>query len=286
MNLIIISGLSGSGKSVALRALEDIDFYCIDNLPLSLLDAFALDVQSQSDSSMQRNVAVGIDARSRPEQLDRFTDIINGLKTKGINCKVLFLRADDATLLKRFSETRRKHPLSGTATPLADAIDDETRLLSPIAANADMFIDTSRTNVHQLRDLVMEFQGKSGSNRVSLLLRSFGFKHGVPADADFVFDARCLPNPHWQPALRNLTGKDREVAEYLEGEPLARQFYDTLETFLSTWIPHFEADNRSYLSVAIGCTGGQHRSVYLVEKLARQLGSLPVDIMTRPRELE
>ena len=286
MNLIIISGLSGSGKSVALRALEDIDFYCIDNLPLSLLDAFALDVQSQSDSSMQRNVAVGIDARSRPEQLDRFTDIINGLKTKGINCKVLFLRADDATLLKRFSETRRKHPLSGTATPLADAIDDETRLLSPIAANADMFIDTSRTNVHQLRDLVMEFQGKSGSNRVSLLLRSFGFKHGVPADADFVFDARCLPNPHWQPALRNLTGKDREVAEYLEGEPLARQFYDTLETFLSTWIPHFEADNRSYLSVAIGCTGGQHRSVYLVEKLARQLGSLPVDIMKRHRELE
>ena len=287
MNLIIISGLSGSGKSVALRALEDIDFYCIDNLPLSLLDAFASDVQSQSDiSSMQRNVAVGIDARSRPEQLDRFTDIINGLKTKGINCKVMFLRADDATLLKRFSETRRKHPLSGTATPLADAIDDETRLLSPIAANADMFIDTSRTNVHQLRDLVMEFQGKSGSNRVSLLLRSFGFKHGVPADADFVFDARCLPNPHWQPALRNLTGKDREVAEYLEGEPLARQFYDTLETFLTTWIPHFEADNRSYLSVAIGCTGGQHRSVYLVEKLARQLGSLPVDIMKRHRELE
>jgi UPF0042 nucleotide-binding protein len=286
MNLIIISGLSGSGKSVALRALEDIDFYCIDNLPLSLLDAFASDIQSQSDNSMQRNVAVGIDARSRPEQLDRFTDIINGLKTKGINCKVLFLRADDATLLKRFSETRRKHPLSGTATPLADAIDDETRLLSPIAANADMFIDTSRTNVHQLRDLVMEFQGKSSSNRVSLLLRSFGFKHGVPADADFVFDARCLPNPHWQPALRNLTGMDREVAEYLEGEPLARQFYDTLETFLTTWIPHFEADNRSYLSVAIGCTGGQHRSVYLVEKLARQLESLPVDIMKRHRELE
>ena len=286
MNLIIISGLSGSGKSVALRALEDIDFYCIDNLPLSLLDAFASDVQSQSDSGSQRNVAVGIDARSRPEQLDRFADIINGLKARGINCKVLFLQADDATLLKRFSETRRKHPLSGTATPLADAIDDETRLLSPIAANADMFIDTSRTNVHQLRDLVMEFQGKSGSNRVSLLLRSFGFKHGVPADSDFVFDARCLPNPHWQPALRNLTGMDREVAEYLEGEPLARQFYDTLETFLTTWIPHFEADNRSYLSVAIGCTGGQHRSVYLVEKLARQLDSLPVDIMKRHRELE
>ena len=215
MNLIIISGLSGSGKSVALRALEDIDFYCIDNLPLSLLDAFASDVKSQSDSSSQRNVAVGIDARSRPEQLDRFADIINGLKARGINCKVLFLQADDATLLKRFSETRRKHPLSGTATPLADAIDDETRLLSPIAANADMFIDTSRTNVHQLRDLVMEFQGKSGNNRVSLLLRSFGFKHGVPADSDFVFDARCLPNPHWQPALRNLTGMDREVAEYL-----------------------------------------------------------------------
>ncbi len=286
MNLVIISGLSGSGKSVALRALEDLDFYCIDNLPLSLLEAFASDIQTQSDNSKQRNVAVGIDARSRPEQLDRFPDIINSLKTTGINCKVLFLQADTATLLKRFSETRRKHPLSGTATPLADAIDNETRLLSPIAANADMFIDTSRTNVHQLRDLIMEFQGKSGSNRVSLLLRSFGFKHGIPADSDFVFDARCLPNPHWQPELRNLTGIDREVAEYLDGEPLARQFYDTLETFLNTWIPHFEADNRSYLSVAIGCTGGQHRSVYLVEKLARQLDTLPVDIMVRHRELE
>ena len=285
MNLTIISGLSGSGKSVALRALEDLDFYCIDNLPLSLLDAFASDIQSQSDAS-QRNVAVGIDARSRPEQLDRFPDIINGLKAKDIHCKILFLQADANTLLKRFSETRRKHPLSGTATPLADAIDDESRLLSPVAANADMFIDTSRTNVHQLRDLVMEFQGKSGSNRVTLLLRSFGFKHGLPADVDFVFDARCLPNPHWQPALRSLTGMDREVAEYLEGEPVARQFYDDLEAFLTTWIPHFEADNRSYLSVAIGCTGGQHRSVYLVEKLARQLEKQPVDILIRHRELE
>ena len=147
-----------------------------------------------------------------------FTDIINGLKSKGINCKVLFLRADDATLLKRFSETRRKHPLSGTATPLADAIDDETRLLSPIAANADMFIDTSRTNVHQLRDLVMEFQGKSGSNRVSLLLRSFGFKHGIPADADFVFDLRCLPNPYWNLHLRHLTGLDDDVIRFLLSE--------------------------------------------------------------------
>jgi UPF0042 nucleotide-binding protein len=231
-------------------------------------------------------VAVGIDARNHPDQLVNFPEIIEGLKNKGIHSKILFLQADDATLLKRFSETRRKHPLTGTGIPLADAIEKERALLAPITANADMFIDTSRTNVHQLRDLIMEFHGKSGNNEFSLLLRSFGYKHGIPADADFVFDARCLPNPHWQPALRALTGMDDAVIEYLDREAVARQYNTSLENFLGEWIPHFRADNRSYLSIAIGCTGGQHRSVYLVEKLAHYLDKQAVEVVKRHRELE
>jgi UPF0042 nucleotide-binding protein len=285
MNLIIISGLSGSGKSVALHALEDMDFYCIDNLPVSLLEAFATETIEQAQNN-GNNVAVGIDARNHPDQLINFPDIVDSLKRKGILCKILFLQADDATLLKRFSETRRKHPLSGNDTPLADAIDLERQLLTPIAANADMFIDTSRTNVHQLRDLVMEVHSKSGPDGFSLLLRSFGYKHGIPADSDFVFDARCLPNPYWQPSLRNQTGRDSDVIGYLDGEDIAQQYYQQLKQFLSDWIPRFKADNRSYLSIAIGCTGGQHRSVYLVEKLAQNLDGQLGEIVKRHRELE
>jgi len=285
MNLIIISGLSGSGKSVALHALEDMDFYCIDNLPVSLLDAFANEISGQAQDS-DSNVAVGIDARNHPDQLVNFPDIVDGLKSKGFHCKILFLQADDATLLKRFSETRRKHPLSGPETPLADAIDLERQLLTPIAANADMFIDTSRTNVHQLRDLVMEVHSKSDPGGFSLLLRSFGYKHGIPADSDFVFDARCLPNPYWQPSLRSQTGRDKGVIDYLDGEAMAEQYYRQLQQFLSDWIPRFKADNRSYLSIAIGCTGGQHRSVYLVEKLAQNLDAQLGEIVKRHRELE
>ena len=285
MNLIIISGLSGSGKSVALHALEDMDFYCIDNLPISLLEAFATEISGQVQNS-GNNVAVGIDARNHPDQLVNFPDIIDGLKSKGIHCRILFLQADDATLLKRFSETRRKHPLSGPETPLADAIDLERQLLTPIAANADMFIDTGRTNVHQLRDLVMEVHSKSDPGGFSLLLRSFGYKHGIPADSDFVFDARCLPNPYWQPSLRSQTGRDKGVIDYLDGEAIAEQYYRQLQQFLSDWIPRFKADNRSYLSIAIGCTGGQHRSVYLVEKLAQNLDGQLGEIVKRHRELE
>ena len=285
MNLVIVSGLSGSGKSVALHALEDMDFYCIDNLPVTLLDAFATEIKQQTDR-LSTNVAVGIDARNHPGQLVNFPDIIAGLKEKGIHCKILFLQADEGTLLKRFSETRRKHPLSGSGIPLADAIARERDLLTPITANADMFIDTSRTNVHQLRDLIMEFHGNSGNSEFSLLLRSFGYKHGLPTDADFVFDARCLPNPYWQPSLRALSGMDTEVSEYLDQEIIAQQYYRQLEHFLSEWIPHFKADNRSYLSISIGCTGGQHRSVYLVEKLARQLDLQGAEIIKRHRELE
>ena len=286
MNLVIISGLSGSGKTIALHTLEDIGFYCIDNLPVGLLSGFASEVRDQHLISGDR-VAVSIDARNHPQQLNRFPDIIAELKHRDTSCKILFLQAENSTLLKRFSETRRKHPLSGIDLPLADAIDKERKLLAPIAASADLLIDTSHTNLHQLRDLVRECLGEDKDAEFSLLLRSFGYKHGIPADADFVFDARCLPNPHWQANLRSLTGLDKDVVSFLEKETLVQELYNDLESFLSTWIPRFRSDNRSYLSIAIGCTGGQHRSVYLVDRLAKNLGKQAGDVVVvRHRELE
>ena len=285
MSMVIISGLSGSGKSVALHALEDLDFYCIDNLPVGMLSSLASEIHEQHLSRIS-NVATCIDARNRADQLARFPDILQELRASGIACKILFLQADDATLLKRFSETRRKHPLSGNDMSLADAIRQERALLEPISGHADLFIDTSRTNVHQLRKLVMDSAGRKDSAGFSLLLRSFGYKHGIPADADFVFDARCLPNPHWEPDLRNLTGLDKQVADYLEQQTVVKDYYEQLATFLTHWIPVFKADNRSYLNIAIGCTGGQHRSVYLVNRLTGHIGPRFGDVVTRHRELE
>ena len=285
MNLVIISVLSGSGKTIALHTLEDIGFYCIDNLPIGLLSGFARELRDQHLVSGNR-VAVSIDARNHPDQLHRFPDIIAELRNKGTACKILYLQAENSTLLKRFSETRRKHPLSDVDIPLTDAIDKERKLLAPIAANADLLIDTSHTNLHQLRDLVRECLGEDNAAEFSLLLRSFGYKHGIPADADLVFDARCLPNPHWQANLRSLTGLDQDVISFLENETMVQELYNDLENFLSAWIPRFKADNRSYLSIAIGCTGGQHRSVYLVGRLAKSLGKLEGDIVVRHRELE
>jgi UPF0042 nucleotide-binding protein len=285
MSMVIISGLSGSGKSVALHALEDLDFYCIDNLPVGMLGSLANEIQEQHLTRIGK-VAAGIDARNRQDQLARFPGILAELRSAGISCKILFLQADDATLLKRFSETRRKHPLSDHDTPLVDAISRERKLLEPIADNADLFIDTSRTNVHQLRELVMDIVGRNDAAGFSLVLRSFGYKHGIPADADFVFDGRCLPNPYWQPELRSLTGLDEDVSSYLGQQAMVNEYYQQLEEFLTRWIPQFKSDNRSYLSIAVGCTGGQHRSVYLVERLAKQFDNVYGDIVTRHRELE
>ncbi len=285
MSMVIISGLSGSGKSVALHALEDLDFYCIDNLPVGMLTSLADEIHEQHLSRIS-NVATCIDARNRPDQLARFPGILGELRTSGIACKILFLQADDGTLLKRFSETRRKHPLSDNETLLADAITLERELLEPIMDNADLFIDTSRTNVHELRKLVMDSIGYRDATGFSLLLRSFGYKHGLPTDVDFVFDARCLPNPYWEPDLRSQTGLDEDVIDYLERQAVVNDYYNQLEEFLGNWIPMFKADNRSYLSIAIGCTGGQHRSVYLVDRLAKQIDKVYGDIVTRHRELE
>jgi len=284
MKLIIISGLSGSGKSVTLDTLEDCGFYCTDNLPVALLKDFATLLANSSNPLFQR-VAVGIDARNEVDSLIQFDNFMQQLKGVGINCDVIFLRANKEVLLKRFSETRRKHPLSNKNTSLDEAIDHEIERLSPIANHASLQIDTTHTNIHQLRDLVLTRIGNKNKQTLSLQILSFGYKYGVPSDVDFVFDARCLPNPHWEPSLRKYTGQDAVVSDFLSGKPLVQQYLNDTANYLVNWIPQFSAANRNYLSIAIGCTGGQHRSVYLIEHLAKKLKNHDLDVIIRHREL-
>ncbi len=284
MKLVIVSGLSGSGKSVALHTLEDLDYYCIDNLPLGLLESFTQQLLD-NPHTRQDNVAVGIDARSRADDLQQFPQLLKLLRERGIQTEILYLQADDTTLLKRFSETRRKHPLGKGSVPLTDAIRQERTLLQPISANASLHIDTTHTNVHQLRNEVQERVAGKTEGTLSLLFKSFGFKHGVPEDADFVFDVRCLPNPHWDPRLRPQTGLDADVIAYLGAQPLVDEMFEELQHFLVSWIPRFETENRSYLTVALGCTGGQHRSVYLAQRLGDFFRAHYPAVLVRHREL-
>jgi RNase adapter protein RapZ len=284
VKLSIVSGLSGSGKSTALNALEDQGLYCIDNLPLALLSAFAAQMLKASLPRYQ-HAAVGIDARNLAEDFGRFPEMFAELRALGIECEIIFLDAQDDTLLKRFSETRRKHPLSSKATPLLEAIRRERQLLEPLARHADLHVDTTHTNVHQLRQLIQERVGGGADSSLSLLFQSFGYKHGVPPDADFVFDVRCLPNPHWDVRLRARSGLDPEVVKFLEQQALVQEMYEGIREFLDRWIAHFEAEHRTYLTVALGCTGGQHRSVYLVERLANHFRNLRGKVLTRHREI-
>jgi UPF0042 nucleotide-binding protein len=284
MKLLIISGLSGSGKSIALHVLEDLGYYCIDNLPAGMLPALADQLQQHHDNQ-HVNFAVGIDARNLTGNLEQFPAILSNLKNQNILCEVFFLEADDVTLLKRFSETRRRHPLSNAEVPLREAIIQERNLLVPISSTADLIIDTSQTNIHQLRDLIHRRVTSAEHARLSILFESFGYKHGIPVNADFVFDIRCIPNPHWVPELRALTGHDQKVIDYLEQHEEVKRMYHDIRNLLETWIPCFEADNRSYMTVAIGCTGGHHRSVYLVNKLGRYFSQRRDGVLTRHREL-
>lgn len=283
MKLVIVSGLSGSGKSIVLHSLEDLGFYCIDNLPLSLLPAFGSQISSSQLGSYE-HAAVGIDARNLSEDFNHFPEILEEIRQQGLGCEILFLQADDATLIKRFSETRRKHPLTRSGISLADAIHREREMLASLAINADWCIDTSRTNVHQLRDLVRERMMKE-SRSLSLTFMSFGYKHGVPVDADFVFDVRCLPNPHWVPDLRALTGEDEAVKDFLESQVMVTDMYNNLKDFIERWMPCFLADNRSYMTIAIGCTGGQHRSVYMAKRLRDYFSETDAEVLLRHREL-
>lgn len=283
MRLLILSGMSGSGKSTALHALEDLDYYCIDNLPAGLLPAFAQKMRSAQHTL--ENAAVGIDARNLPGDLVGFGEILKEIHALDIRCDVIFLTADEATLIKRFSETRRKHPLTAKGVSLRDAIKRERQLLTEIADLATLHIDSSRLTLYDLRDLIRERIAGQDTQSMSILFQSFGFKHGLPSDADFVFDVRCIPNPYWEPRLRPLTGLDQEVKDYLEREPAVGRMRDDLVQFISQWLPSFAAANKTYMTIAIGCTGGQHRSVYFVSKLEEHFRSQSYNTLARHREL-
>lgn len=283
MRMIIVSGLSGSGKSVALHMLEDLGYYCIDNLPAGLLATLAETTVATGDAIYER-LAVGIDARNRPEELRRVPEVVESLRRAGTDCELMFLHANRTTLMQRYSETRRKHPLSGDSIALSEAVDTERSLMDPIAATADLTIDTSRTSVHELRELIRERIHGAGAT-TSLLFRSFGFKSGIPVDADFVFDVRCLPNPYWEQSLKRHSGLDSVVVEWLESHPLVHELRDDIVRFLERWLPEFERSSRSYLTVAIGCTGGKHRSVYMAEKVAAHFRGLRDPILVRHDEL-
>lgn len=266
--LIIVSGLSGSGKSVALKTFEDLDYYCSDNLPISLLPEFVRSVLGERDGRTPQRLAVGIDVRGRSD-LTQLAGWRRAAQEYGIEARLLFFEADDETLLKRYADTRRRHPLSHMGLSLPEAIARERELTAPLRREAHAVIDTSELNVHQLRRRVVTEFALSQDSNLSLLFESFAYKRGVPAEADFVFDARVLPNPHWDPELRSLSGRDRGVREYLEAQPEVIRYVSQLIDFLDTWLPKLGNDTRSYVTVAFGCTGGKHRSVYLAERLAR-----------------
>ena len=285
MRLVILSGLSGSGKSVALHMLEDLGYYCVDNIPAGHLQSFVRETLLTGDPAYER-MAVGIDARNRIEDIRSVPQTVRKLKSDGIECEIVFLYAEDAVLLKRYSESHRPHPLAGDGRALKDAITAERELLAPLADEADMVLDSSRTSVHELRELVRERIHREDRIALSLLFQSFGFRHGIPGDSDFVFDARGLPNPYWEPTLRNLSGKDLAVAKYLENQELVQHFVHDVQGFLDFWIPKFESSNRQYLTVSIGCTGGYHRSVYLVERLAEHFKKQGREVLTRHNGLK
>ncbi len=284
MELIVISGRSGSGKSTALHQLEDQGYYCIDNLPVALLPDLMAEVD-RSEFDHFEGAAVCIDARNAWKDLENFAAILDSLP-ESVNYRVLFLDARDATLIKRFSETRRRHPLSNEHRALGEAIELERGLLEPISNAATLILDTSQMTIYELRDAVRQQLVAGSPGVMSILFQSFGFKRGVPADADLVFDVRMLPNPHWVPELRLKTGLDSEVARFLESQALSEQLYGDIVDFLDSWLPKYADSDRSYMTVALGCTGGQHRSVYLANRLFNHYRHHYEQVHVRHRELQ
>ena len=278
MELIIISGRSGSGKSVALRVLEDLGYYCVDNIPVNLLPSLVRSVSDNYDK-----IAVSIDVRNLPKEQQEFNDILEYLP--GFAKPTLFyLDSDDQTLIKRFSETRRLHPLSIDSLPLDLAIKQEKILLDVLITRADFMIDTTDLSVHQLAESIREKILGKKDKKLIITFMSFGFKHGIPKEADYVFDARFLPNPHWEPDLKPLTGLDQPVKDYLASHSIVQKFTWQIQTFVQTWLPHLERNNRSYLTIAIGCTGGQHRSVYLAQTIGESFAKSHANVKIRHRE--
>jgi UPF0042 nucleotide-binding protein len=283
MRLIIVSGLSGSGKSVALNVLEDLGYFCIDNIPVALVHSFVEEILPRKDPAYDY-VALGLDARNVPD-LVQLPQLIEELRSNGIACELIFLQADDDVLLSRFSETRRKHPLTSKQLGLVEAVAAEKKLLSPIVDMADLIVDTSKTNVYDLREQIRDRVGGRKVDSLSILVESFGYKHGLPPEADFVFDVRCLPNPYWEPSLRPLCGTDAPVKEFLQAAPAVDEMISDIVAFLDRWIPHYRSLQRPYLTIGIGCTGGQHRSVYVAEEVAARLSERHGSVNARHHEL-
>ena len=279
MKLVIVSGRSGSGKSVALRVLEDLGYYCVDNLPLPLIGSLLEQLKGNNDL-----VAISVDVRNMPEQEKMLEQQLTALPP---NTELIsfFLNSTDKVLLKRYSETRRLHPLSKSQVSLQEAIKLEGKLLEPMSKLVDHYIDTSSLNIYDLSDQVRQILLGSVDKELVINFESFGFKHGMPTEADFMFDVRFLPNPHWELELRPLTGLDEPVKAFLERQPLVNKFIWQIENLLETWLPHLERNNRSYLTIAIGCTGGQHRSVYVAEQLAKRFANSKHKVQARHREL-
>jgi len=281
-HIIIVSGRSGGGKSTALNALEDLGYYCIDNLPAAMLPDFGPQIAANPD--LYSKVALGIDARTRETDFRIVLGWMASLRADKIDCRLLFITADKPVLIKRFSETRRRHPLTGRERALPDAIDNEKQLLEPLLRHADQVIDSSNTNIHQLRHQVWNFVDPQ-SGGLSIVLQSFAFKQGVPQDADFIFDMRVLPNPYWQDGLKELTGKDHAVKAWLEKDPSVLKMAQDIQEFMNTWLPAFEDSQRSYVTIGLGCTGGRHRSVYVAEKLAGNLRKMHTNVLVYHREM-
>ena len=283
--VIIVSGLSGSGKSVALKTFEDLDYYCVDNLPVELLPSFVRSLMR--DDALPQKVAVGIDVRNRHSDLSKLGQWRTALADLGLEGTLLFFDASDDVLLRRYSDTRRKHPLAHFGLSLPESIARERDITAPLRVEADVVIDTSALNVHQLRRRIIAEFALNTSTSLSLLFESFAYKRGVPADADFVFDARVLPNPHWNPHLRPLSGRDSGVREYLDAQPEVSEYVGQVNAFLDTWLPRLRGETRSYVTIAFGCTGGKHRSVYLAERLAEHArGQGWEEVATFHRELD
>lgn len=283
MKLTIISGRSGSGKSTVLHVLEDHGYYCIDNLPASLLISLADRITAGATEIS--NVAVSIDARNSSTDLQQAPMMIKELKARKLLIEIIFLDANSQTLLQRFSESRRKHPLTTETLGLTEAIDQESELLESISIMASLSIDTSSMSQHQLRDTIKNRLFDSTQNSLALQFQSFGYKNGVPVDADIVYDVRCLPNPYWDTTLRALTGLDSPVVSYLDSQEEVQEMSKDIAAYLQKWLPSFAFNNRSYITVALGCTGGQHRSVYLCEKLSQEFSANYSNVQTRHREL-
>lgn len=279
MKLTVVSGRSGSGKSVALRVLEDLGYYCVDNLPVDLLTPWLTRQQNQHEQ-----IAISLDMRNLPNDPEQVAQLLTVLKST-VATRIIFLDAEDGVLLRRYSETRRRHPLTQNQTTLAEAVHAEAEMLAPMREQADLFLDTGEMTIYQFSATLRERVSGSPSSSMVLVFESFGFKHGIPNDADFVFDVRFLPNPYWHPELRGFSGNDQPVIDFFNSQPTVAEFIDQLKAMLTKWLPQLQQNDRSYVTVAIGCTGGHHRSVFIANTLAEHFRSKR-EVQLRHRNLE